>query len=267
MGHEHQQRSRVTILIVASGGQCTATNAARQYSLFPLLRLRDLYTYGGFYPIAGVGTDGNLAGWAGRRLRRQFDLRVGIGCPLLAINWWGGCLTTMWLAFSNLAWLADSTDSAAATCVKFHPVTATFVRSGSTVAMVPTHPQDSAKMSPNLAHVMPLTAAGNAQAAMGQLKFKRERSPCADFVLNTESNDGPVRSARTLSLGWPGWAASSTIAFDAKEHRFVNSNVNTVSPATTSSAPFLQRILRQRPPHQRWQQEERQPAPPLAPLL
>ena len=228
----------------------TATNAARQYSSnSPYVSgFGDLYTYGGFYPIAGVGYGwqpyGVGLGWS------PFDYGNWIygsqfGWSFIGNQPWGWLPYHYggWLFQPGIGWLWTPTGFRGGNVpVKFHPVTATFVRSGSTVAMVPTHPQDSGSKTPlNLAHVMPLTAAGDAQAAAGaNWKVVKEKEvPAQTFVSHVSPTTVPARSARTLSSsGVSGQAAaSSTIAYDAKEHRFVNSNVNTVSPATTSSAP------------------------------
>jgi len=226
----------------------TATNAARQYSSYSpyVSGFGDLYTYGGFYPIAGVGYGwqpyGVGLGWS------PFDYGNWIygsqfGWSFIGNQPWG------WLPYHyggwcfqpGIGWLWTPTGFGNGNvAVKYHPVTATFLRSGSTVAMVPTHPQDRGSKTPlNLAHAMPLNSAGNAQLAVGAnwKVLKEKEVPAQTFVSHASPATVPARSARTLnSSGASGQPNGSTIAYDAKEHRFVNSNVNTVSPATTASA-------------------------------
>jgi len=231
----------------------TATNAAMQYSNTSsyVSGFGDLYTYGGFYPIAGLGY-----GWQ--------PYGVGIGwSPFDYGNWfygsqfgWSfiGSQPWGWLPYHyggwffqpGIGWLWTPTGFGRGTVpVKFHPVTATFVRSGSTVAMVPTHPLDSGNKTPlNLTHMMPLTSAGGAQAVSAGTgdKWKVVKEvPAETFVSHASPTAAPARSVRTLdssstarSSGQPN---GSTITYDAKEHRFVNSNVNAASAATTSAAP------------------------------
>jgi hypothetical protein len=227
----------------------TATNAAMQYSNSSsyVSGFGDLYTYGGFYPIAGVGY-----GWQ--------PYGVGLGwSPFDSGNWFYGSQFGWsfigsqpwgwlpyhyggWLFQPGIGWLWTPTGFAGgSTSVKYHPVTATFVRSGSTVAMVPTHPQDSGSKTPlNLAHIMPLTSQGNVQATGDKWKVVKE-VPAQALVSHASSATVPTRNVRTLDSSsvaarFSGKSNGSTIAYDAKEHRFVNSNVNASSAATTSSA-------------------------------
>jgi hypothetical protein len=226
----------------------TATNAARQYSSYSpyVSGFGDLYTYGGFYPIAGVGYGwqpyGVGLGWS------PFDYGNWIygaqfGWSFIGNQPWG------WLPYHyggwcfqpGIGWLWTPTGFRGGNVpVKFHPVTATFVRSGSTVAMVPTHPQDRGSKTPlNLAHAMPLNSAGNAQLAAGAnwKVLKEKEVPAQTFVSHASPATAPARSARTLnSSGASGQPNGSTIAYDGKEHRFVNSNVSAVSAATTAAA-------------------------------
>jgi hypothetical protein len=225
----------------------TATNAAMQYSNSSsyISGFGDLYTYGGFYPVAGMGY-----GWQ--------PYGVGIGwSPFDYGNWfygsqfgWSfiGSQPWGWLPYHyggwvfqpGIGWLWTPTGFGRGTVpVKFHPVTATFVRSGSTVAMVPTHPLDSGSKTPlNLAHMMPLTSSGGVQESSAGAKWKVVKEvPAQNLVSHASPTTVPARSARTLdSSGVSAQPKSSTIAYDAKEHRFVNSNVNAAPAATTSSA-------------------------------
>jgi hypothetical protein len=227
----------------------TATNAAAQYSNYSpyVSGFGDLYTYGGFYPIGGLGYGwqpyGVGLGWS------PFDYGCGnwfygsqFGWSFIGSQPWGWLPYHYggWVFQPGIGWLWTPTGFGRGTVpVKFHPVTATFVRSGSTVAMVPTHPLDSGSKTPlNLAHVMPLTSAGGVQEVSAGAKWKVVKEvPAQTLVSHASSTAVPARSARTLdSSAAAAQPKSSTITYDAKEHRFVNSNVNATPAATTSSA-------------------------------
>lgn len=229
----------------------TATNAAAQYSNSSsyVSGYGDLYTYGGFYPIAGFGYGwqpyGVGLGWS------PFDFGYGnwfygsqFGWSFIGSQPWG------WLPYHYGGWFFQPGTGwlwvpngfrGGNVPVKFHPVTATFVRSGGTVAMVPTHPLDSGSKTPlNLTHVMPLNSASGAPAAStgSDAKWKVVKEVPSQFLVSHATPATvPTRSTRTLgSSTASGQPSRSTIAFDAKEHRFVNSNVNASTAPTISSA-------------------------------
>jgi hypothetical protein len=228
----------------------TATTAAAQYSSYSpyVSGFGDLYTYGGFYPIGGLGYGwqpyGVGLGWS------PFDYGYGnwfygsqFGWSFIGNQPWGWLPYHYggWVFQPGIGWLWVPSGFRGGTVpVRFHPATATLVRSGSTVAMVPTHPQDHGSKTPlNLAHVMPLTSAGAAQAASAGTgaKWKVVKEvPAQTLVSHASPTTAPARSARTLeSSGVSAQLKGSSIAFDGKEHRFVNSNVNAASETTTSA--------------------------------
>jgi hypothetical protein len=225
----------------------TATNAAMQYSNSSsyVSGFGDLYTYGGFYPISGIGYGwqpyGAGLGWSPFDYGNWF-YGSQFGWSFIGSQPWGWLPYHYggWFFQPGIGWLWTPTGFGRGTVpVKFHPVTATFVRSGSTVAMVPTHPLDSGSKTPlNLAHVMPLNSASGVQQVSSGTNWKVVKEvPAQALVSHASSATVPARTARTLdSSGVSGQLKSSTITYDAKEHRFVNSNVNASSAATTSSA-------------------------------
>jgi hypothetical protein len=125
--------------------------------------------------------------------------------------------------------------------IRFHPVTATFVRSGSTVGIVPSHPLDNRGKTPvNLAQgVMPLTSrAGTTQSTLAAgSKWKVVKDPPREALVSYASAaKTPARVTRSVAASNTAVAnaargGSSTIVYDAKEHRFVNSNVPVSSTA------------------------------------
>jgi FecR protein len=230
----------------------TATNAAMQYSNSSsyVSGFGDLYTYGGFYPIAGLGYGwqpyGVGMGWSPFDYGNWF-YGSQFGWSFIGNQPWGWLPYHYggWIFQPGIGWLWTPTGFGRGTVpVKFHPVTATFVRSGSTVAMVPTHPQDSGSKTPlNLTHRMPLTSSGGVQEASAGAKWKVVKEvPAQTFVSHASATTVPARSTRTLDSASAaarvsGQPHGSTITFDAKEHRFVNSNVHAGSAAMASSAP------------------------------
>jgi hypothetical protein len=225
----------------------TATNAAKQYSnTSPYVSgFGDLYTYGGFYPIAGVGYGwqpyGVGIGWSPFDYGNWF-YGSQFGWSFIGSQPWGWLPYHYggWLFQPGIGWLWTPTGFGNGSVpVKFHPVTATFVRSGSTTAMVPTNPADHGSKTPlNLAHVMPLNSAGAAKEIPAGANWKVVKEvPAQAFVSHASPASVPARSSLTLqSRTATAQPAGSSIAYDAKEHRFVNSNVNARSAAVTSSA-------------------------------
>jgi hypothetical protein len=225
----------------------TATNAAKQYSnTSPYVSgFGDLYTYGGFYPIAGVGYGwqpyGVGIGWSPFDYGNWF-YGSQFGWSFIGSQPWGWLPYHYggWLFQPGIGWLWTPTGFGNGSVpVKFHPVTATFVRSGSTTAMVPTNPADHGSKTPlNLAHVMPLNSAGAAKEIPAGANWKVAKEvPAQAFVSHASPASVPARSSLTLqSRTATAQPAGSSIAYDAKEHRFVNSNVNARSAAVTSSA-------------------------------
>jgi hypothetical protein len=225
----------------------TATNAAMQYSNTSsyVSGFGDLYTYGGFYPIAGLGYGwqpyGVGIGWSPFDYGNWF-YGSQFGWSFIGSQPWGWLPYHYggWLFQPGIGWLWTPTGFGNGSVpVKFHPVTATFVRSGSTVAMVPTNPADHGSKTPlNLAHVMPLNSAGGAKETPAGANWKVVKEvPAEIFGSHASPVSVPARSSLTVqSRSATAQPVGSTIAYDAKEHRFVNSNVNARSAAVTPSA-------------------------------
>jgi FecR protein len=233
----------------------TSTNAALQYSnsYNYTSGFGDLYTYGGFYPVAGFGYGwqpyGVGIGWS------PFDygnwyFQSGLGWSFIGNQPWG------WLPYHYGGWIfqpgtgwlwAPTGFGGGGLPVRFHPVTATFVRSGSSVGIIPSHPLDNRGKTPvNLAQgVMPLTSrAGTTQSALAaDTKWKVVKDPPREtLVSHVSAATTPSRVARSVAtsnavVANAARGGSSSIVYDAKEHRFVNSNVPASSSAKVSGAP------------------------------
>ncbi len=231
----------------------TSTNAALHYSnsYNYTSGFGDLYTYGGFYPIAGFGYGwqpyGVGIGWS------PFDygnwyFQSGLGWSFIGNQPWGWLPYHYggWIFQPGIGWLwAPTGFGGGGLPVRFHPVTATFVRSGSTVGIVPSHPLDNHGKSPvNLAQgVMPLksAAASGQPALVPGTKWKVVKDvPREALISHASTAAAPARIARTVASSNTVVAnatrGSSTIVYDAKEHRFVNSNVPVNSTAKVSGA-------------------------------
>lgn len=118
----------------------------------------------------------------------------------------------------------------------YHPVTAVFVRNNGAIGIVPMHPLDAKGKAPrNLDHgILSPTGAndlsGRAIAAEPGQKWTALKSVPKDAFSNSLVPSGPpVRISRTVLESASGTRVVSTsrdssISYDAKEHRFVNSN-------------------------------------------
>jgi hypothetical protein len=222
----------------------TATNAALQYtnstSSSYASGYADLYTYGGFYPVSGYGYGwqpyGAGVGWSPFSFGNWY-YGSGFGWSFIGNQPWGWLPYHYggWLFQPGMGWLwvPNAAGGRGSSAVNFHPATATFVRSGETVAIVPTHPLDKGnKMPLNLAHgVMPLNSKNvSAEAAASSKWTVLKTAPAETMVSHASSTTAPARIGRTLQ------AAGSSIAYDAAEHRFVNSNTPARSAVIASEA-------------------------------
>ena len=231
----------------------TATNAALQYSNSSsyVSGFGDLYTYGGFYPIAGFGYGwrpyGAGFGWSPFDYGNWF-FEPGLGWSFIGSQPWGWLPYHYggWIFQPGIGWLwAPSGFGRGLSPVRFHPVTAAFVRSGNTVGIVPSHPLDNHGKTPlNLAQgIVPLTARGGADqtALASNTKWKVVKEPPRETLISKASSaTPPARVARTVdstnSAARIGSAVGSSIVYDAKEHRFVNTNAPASSAAKISGA-------------------------------
>lgn len=135
----------------------------------------------------------------------------------------------------------------------FRPVTAVFVRNGSNVGFVPMHPQDARGKTPlNLEHgVFAPTGPKvvNEQAVAGALgqKWQTLKSPPKDVLSNGLAPTAPPeRVSRTVLAGSSGTRVVSTgkdssITYDPKEHRFVNSNNASTAASLKEKATVVER--------------------------
>jgi len=217
-------------------------NAAQQYvtSGGYTSGLASLYTYGGWYPSAGFGNCwrpyGVGAGWS------PFDSGFWItdasigGLTFIGNQPWG------WLPYHYGGWINDPVYGWLWTPggnlygnSPWSPVTGTWLHSRSgPVGIVPVHPLDVRGKTPiNLAKgVFPVSGGAISSltpvAANQQWKVLKT-APGNALSTNLVATRAPERVSRTLVGGNMGAHVvtldrNSSIAYDGREHRFVNTN-------------------------------------------
>jgi hypothetical protein len=221
----------------------TATNAAQQYVNSPYYTsgFGDLYTYGSWYPIGGYGNCwrpyGVGLGWSPFDSGGWFMDPV-FGWSFIGYQPWG------WLPYHYGGWIFDPVFGWLWSpgfgfggfngFVPFRPVTGVFVRSKTgLLGLVPVHPLDARGKQPiNLAKgIFPVTAgAVSSRVAVNTSEsWKAMKAPPRDAltVSAVRASAAPTRVSRTVLAGNAGTRVvtldrGSSIAFDAREHKFVN---------------------------------------------
>jgi len=231
-----------------------ATTASRQYSgVYDYdSGFGDLYTYGGWYPVSGYGycwrPYGVSIGWNPFQMGRwYFDPSLG--------NWvFVGSQPWGWLPYHYGSWIfqpghgwvwtprsayphsQSGSYAMARGTQQWRPVTGTWVKSGSSVGLVPTHPLDARGKTPvNLQQgVFPVSHRGvldPVQASAAENWKNLHKGPARDS-LPTESAGAaaPSRVTRMMAAGGSATGVvarnqESGITFDRAEHRFVNNSV------------------------------------------
>jgi hypothetical protein len=233
----------------------TATTAAQQYvnTSGYYSGLSSLYTYGAFYPCSGFGNCwrpyGVGAGWS------PFDsgswyTDPSFGTSFIGNQPWG------WLPYHYGGWIFDPGFGWMWAPSGFggfgyngypgwSPVTGTWLRSrGGPVGIVPVHPLDVRGKAPiNLAKgVFPVSdgtlSRSSVQVAAGEQWKVMKSVPRNTLATNVAAAARPERVSRTLVGGNAGARVvnvdrNSSITFDARENRFVNSSAST-SPAAAA---------------------------------
>jgi hypothetical protein len=221
----------------------TATNAGQQYmnSGYYSSGIADLYTYGSWYPIGGYGNCwrpyGVGLGWSPFSNGSWF-MDPAFGWAFVGSQPWG------WLPYHYGGWVFEPGFGWLWSpglgfggfngFVPFRPVTGVFIRSKTgLLGLVPVHPLDAKGKEPiNLAKgVFPVAGGAVSQqtvAGAGQ-SWKVMKTAPRESLTNTAvvASAAPARVSRTIVGG--GSAArvvtldrNSSIAYDAREHRFVN---------------------------------------------
>jgi hypothetical protein len=254
----------------------TATTAALQYtnSSYYAPGFASLYSYGSFFNCGGYGYGwrpfGAGFGWS-PFTDGQWILDPVYGWTWVSFQPWG------WAPYHYGGWLFDSGCGGwfyspplfygyyPGTPVRrppkrinpprplYHAATAVFVRNSGKLGLVPMHPLDEKGKTPlNLGHGV-FSPAGSKvasdqliAAAPGQ-KWETLKSAPKDALTNhPQPSAPPVRVSRTVLEGASGTrvvsvSKDSSIAYDPKEHRFVNSNSGTASSSLNAREIRIER--------------------------
>ncbi|HXE35880.1 MAG TPA: FecR family protein [Verrucomicrobiae bacterium] len=244
----------------------SATNASLQYTNSPYYApgYADLYTYGAWSSCGGYGYGwrpfGATLGWSPFSMG-QWLWDPGFGWTFASYQPWG------WAPYHYGGWLFDASCGGwfysppayfgyggRRILPRVHPphplyraATAVFVRQNGRLGVVPMNPLDKEGKTPlNLEHgVFSIHPASNAvepvlSASAGQ-KWETVKSPPRDALSGgLVATTAPVRASRTLIEGSSGTrivslSHDSSITYDPREHRFVNSNAVTPSSRETEA--------------------------------
>jgi len=239
----------------------SATSAAQQYggSLYTS-GLADLYTYGSWYPVSGYGNCwrpyGVGLGWSPFAGGGWFNDPM-YGWAFVGSQPWG------WLPYHYGGWVYDpffgwlwspglGFGYGFGGYVPFRPVTGVFVKSkNGLLGLVPTHPLDvKGKEAINLAKgIFPVAGGAVSQQTIASAgdSWKAMKAPPRESLTGTAvvASSAPMRVSRTIVGGGSNARVvtldrSSTITYDAREHRFVNgasvAQQRTGAEAKTSAA-------------------------------
>jgi hypothetical protein len=201
--------------------------------------LASLYTYGGWYPCAGYGNCwqpyGVGAGWSPFASGFWFS-DASIGTSFIGDQPWG------WLPYHYGGWIFDPglgwmwSPYGLGNGGVYAPVTGIWLHSKTgPIGIVPVHPLDARGKTPiNLANgVFPVSAgaiSSRVPVSAGD-EWKPVKSiPRNTLTMNSVAAAPPERVSRTLvggnlSAHVVTLDRNSSIAYDANEHRFVNTNV------------------------------------------
>jgi Family of unknown function (DUF6600)/FecR protein len=241
----------------------SATNASLQYTNSPYYApgYADLYTYGAWSSCGGYGYGwrpfGASLGWSPFSMG-QWLWDPGFGWTFASYQPWG------WAPYHYGGWLFDASCGGwfysppayfgyggfpgRRILPIVHPphplyraTTAVFVRQNGQLGVVPMNPLDKEGKTPlNLEHgVFSINPARNAMEPLlstsaGQ-KWETVKSPQRDALSGgLVATTAPVRASRSLMEGSSGMrivslSHDSSIMYDPREHRFVNSNAPTPS--------------------------------------
>jgi hypothetical protein len=236
----------------------TATNYSAQYVNSPdySAGFGDLYTYGSWFPMGGYGycwrPFGMGFGWSpfsyGGWYQDPFFGNTFIGSA--PWGWlpyhYGG-----WIFSPAYGWVWAPTGLGFGRPVHYRPVTAVWVRNGGTLGIVPLHPGDKpGKTAQNLNQgIFPVQ---NSQIAHSTLAPGTEKwsvlktGPTGVISSNLAASEPPSRVSRTVVAGASGTRVvtlgrDSSISYDPREHRYVNSGNPSPSSTTTTNTNELRR--------------------------
>jgi hypothetical protein len=240
----------------------TATNYSSQYVNSPNYSagFGDLYTYGSWFSIGGYGNCwrpfGMSFGWSpfsyGGWYQDPFFGNTFIGSA--PWGWlpyhYGG-----WIFSPIYGWVWAPTGFGLGGPVYYRPVTAVWVRNGGTLGIVPMHPGDKpGKTAQNLSQgIFPVrnSQVAHSTLATGTEKWSVLKNGSREAVSsNLATSAPPSRVSRTIVAGSSGsrvvtLGRDSSISYDPREHRYVNSG----NPATNPTAATIPSEMRTEATH------------------
>jgi len=217
----------------------TATNYSAQYVSSPNYTsgFGDLYTYGSWFSVGGYGNCwrpfGVGLGWSPFSIGSWY-LDPVFGWSFIGSAPWGWLPYHYggWIFSPVYGWVWAPAGFGIGRPVHYRPVTAVWVRSGSTLGVVPVHPGDKNGKTPvNLGQgVFPVQSRGIAQPVAvnsGEKWSVLREAPHDALAGGLETSTSPTRVSRTILTGANGnrpvtLTRESSIVYDAHEHRFVN---------------------------------------------
>jgi FecR protein len=235
----------------------TATTAAQQYVSSPYYSsgLADLYTYGSWYPVAGYGNGwrpyGVGSGWSPFANGGWFTDPI-FGSAFIGNQPWGWLPYHCggWIFDPAYGWLWTSGGFGGGFCggssLSWVPVTGVWVhpkKHPGPVGLVPVHPLDVRGKTPiNLPRgVFPVTGGSvspRLAASTGE-EWKVVKSAPRDTLSTTMiAAAPPMRVSRTVATNELAAHVvavdhGSSITYDPREHRFVNTEAPPAAPAKT----------------------------------
>jgi hypothetical protein len=250
----------------------TATNAALRYTNSPYYTsgFADLFTYGAFSSCGGYGLGwrpfGVGLGWSPFSTG-QWMWDPGFGWTWMSSQPWG------WAPYHYGGWLFDAgcggwfyappvfygspyiprnrfPKGVHPPRPIYRPVTGVFVRTKGTVGIVPIHPLDEKGKTPrNLEHGVfsPVLTKGMSEritgGEFGQKWNTLKSAPREALTGSLASRKPPTRVSRTIAEGgsnarFVSHGNDSSIAYDPRERRFVNTNGAAGSSSSVKAGEF-----------------------------
>jgi len=227
----------------------TTTNYSNQYVSSPNYSsgFADLYTYGSWFSLGGYGYGwrpfGVGQGW------NPFDYGDFYYDNFYGLNFIGSA-PWGWLPYHYGGWISSPVYGWVWTPTGFgssggplhyRPVTAVWVRSGTTVGLVPIHPGDKPGRTPlnSTQGIYPVQSHGLAQPVATlngeKLVLLKEGPRESVSQASLAASSTPTRVSRTILTGASGSRAvtlsrESSISYDPHEHRFVNNTSASYTP-------------------------------------
>jgi len=221
----------------------TATNYSSQYVSSPdyTSGFGDLYTYGSWLSVGGYGNCwrpfGVGLGWSPFSYGNWY-YDNGFGWSFIGSAPWGWLPYHYggWIFSPVYGWVWVPSGFGYGVPIHYRPVTAVWVHSGTTTGIVPLHPGDKyGKSSQNLSQgVYPVQNSQLVHSTLvpgnGKWSVLKE-VPRESLSASVTTTTPPTRVSRTILTSNSGsrtvtLSRDSSIAYDPREHRFVNTNTN-----------------------------------------